>query len=256
MRFYWKLYVAALRSRAAYRVDLFAGILTTLFVQCGTLAFYWVVRSRAASLGGWSPSTVLFLFGVTAMGLALAEALFNGIWHLPTYVHDGYVDRLLLYPVRSLLFVLVARPELHSIGNFLAGVGMVAIAFSMSPPAPVTYLLLPIWVVSTAVIYAACLVSVASWTFKIRGPLGPQYFILLHLLGAARYPIHIYPAWLKLVLLSVFPIGFATYLPGAWLEGAGESWLVALAPPVVAALASLVALAAWQLGLRSYQRAA
>ncbi len=256
MRFYWKLYTAALRSKLAYRVDLVAGILTTFLVQGGTLAFYWVVQSRASALGGWSPSTVLFLFGVTAMGLALAEGLFNGIWHLPTYVQDGYIDRLLLYPVRSLLFVLVSRPELHSIGNFIAGAGMVAMAFVMSPPAGLAYALLPLWVVSTGVIYTACLVSVASWTFKIRGPLGPQYFVLLHLLGAARYPIHIYPAWLKLVLLSVFPIGFATYLPGAWLEGSGASWWVVLAPAVVAALASGVALGAWHVGVRAYQRGA
>jgi len=40
---------------------------------------------------------------------------------LPQYVVAGELDRLLTYPVHTLSFFLVTRPELHAFGNLFTG---------------------------------------------------------------------------------------------------------------------------------------
>jgi ABC-2 type transport system permease protein len=253
LRFYWTLYVTALRSRAEYRVDFVLGVVTAMLSQLAALAFYWIVFSRTSSLGGWSAISTLYLIGVTAMALAVSELVFNGIWQLPLYVLGGEIDRLLVYPVRSLVFMLVSRPELHALGNLVSGAVMVTLAWQAAPPPAAAYALLPLWVVCGALIYTSALVVIGSLTLNVVGPGMHHYMIAHHLLNAARYPAHIYPAWFRYVLLFVFPIGAAVFVPARWLRGEGSLSAAVLLPIVGTGASAAIASAAWQRALRHYQ---
>jgi ABC-2 type transport system permease protein len=253
LRFYLVLYRVALKSRAEYRADFAVGVGTAAVMQLAALSFYWIVFSRVHSLGGFSPAGVLFLFGVTAMVLGLSELFLNGIWLVPSYIISGEMDRLLVYPVSSLAFVLVARPELHSLGNLATGATVVALSWHAAPPPPLAACLLPVWVVSGAVIYTSLLVLAGCLSFGAVGPWSQHYMMVQHVLNAARYPASIYPRWLQLVMLVVFPIATASFVPGEWLEGKGALW-PAVAMPCVAAVASaLIAGFSWRRAIRSYQ---
>ena len=93
LRFYLTLYLVALKARAEYRIDFAVGVITALSSQASALAFFWMVFTHAPAIGSWSSAQVLFLFGVTAMVLGLAEATMNGIWMLPFYLIAGELDR-------------------------------------------------------------------------------------------------------------------------------------------------------------------
>lgn len=247
------LYRVALKSRAEYRVDFAVGVFTAAVMQLAALSFYWIVFSRVRSLGGFSPQGVLFLFGITAMVLGLSELLLNGIWLVPSYIISGEMDRLLVYPVSSLGFVLVARPELHSLGNLASGAIVVGLSWRGMPPPLAAPWLLPLWVVSGATIYTSLLVIAGCLSFGAVGPWSQHYMVVQHVLNAARYPVSIYPRWLQLLMLVVFPIGTATFVPGQWLEGKG-SLASAIATPCVAAIAmATVATFSWRRAIRSYQ---
>ena len=119
-------------------------------------------ESRAAWLGSVAVHAVLFAglayLSWTTLGrgaakhgrdegpmvLGLSEATMNGIWMLPFYLIAGELDRLFVYPVRSLPFVLISRPELHSLGNFASGAVAVGVAWSMAPPPAAAFALLPV----------------------------------------------------------------------------------------------------------------
>jgi len=253
LRFYWTLYCVALKSRTEYRLDFAVGVLTAVLTQLSALAFYWVVWSHAPALGGWPPAMVLFLFGVTALVLGLSELFVNGIWWLPWYITGGELDRLLVSPVHSLTFLLLARPELHALGNLASGAAVLGLSFHLAPPPLAAYLLVPLWVVSGTAIYTAALVLAACLSFRAIGPLSHHYMLVHHLLSAARYPSSIYPGWLKYGLLFVFPIGTATFVPGQWLRGEASLWL-AVGAPIAAAAASLaVASSSWDKALNGYE---
>jgi ABC-2 type transport system permease protein len=242
-----------LKSRAEYRVDFAVGVVTALSSQAAALAFFWTVFTHAPAIGHWSSAEVLFLFGLTAMVLGLAEATLNGIWMLPFYLIAGELDRLFVYPVRSLPFVLISRPELHSLGNFASGAIMVGTAWSLAPPPLAAYFLLPIWVLAGALIYTSALVIIGSVSFITLGPHAWHMLAVHSLLGSARYPVTIYPRWLQILTVFVLPFGAAIFVPGKWLRGEFELWL-ALAAPIVAATAGVVLSAlVWKTMANRYQ---
>jgi ABC-2 type transport system permease protein len=253
VRFYLELYWIALKSRAEYRVDFAVGVITALSSQASALAFFWMVFTHAPSIGQWSSAEVLFLFGLTAMVLGLAEATLNGIWMLPFYLVAGELDRLFVYPVRSLPFVLISRPELHSLGNFASGAITVAVAWSMVPPPSAAYFLLPIWVVSGALIYTSALVVIGSLSFVMMGPFAWHMIAVHNLLGSARYPVTIYPRWLQILTVVVLPFGAAIFVPGKWLRGDVEVWLALVAPIVAAVFGIWLANAVWTAMTKKYQ---
>jgi ABC-2 type transport system permease protein len=253
LRFYWTLYRVALKARTEYRVDFAIGVVTALMTQLSALAFYWVVFARFPSLGGWPPAGVLFLFAMSAMVLGLAEVSLNGIWMLPWYITSGELDRLLLYPVRSLSFLLIARPELHALGNLGLGAVLLGLCFGDLPLSPWALLLVPLWVVSGALIYTAGLVLMGSLCFYMLGTWAQHFLVIHHLLNAARYPVSIYPRWLQLLLLTAFPIGVASFVPGRWIFGQSTLLWAALAPPLTALLAVFIAQLGWALAVRQYQ---
>ena len=253
VRFYLTLYLVALKARAEYRVDFAVGVITALSMQASSLAFFWMVFTHAPSIGHWSSAQVLVLFGLTAMVLGLSEGTMNGIWMLPWYLVAGELDRLFVYPVRSLPFVLISRPELHSLGNFATGAVTVGIAWSMAPPPVAAYFLLPVWVICGALIYTAAVVTVASLSFVILGPFAWHMMAVHHLLGSSRYPTSIYPRWLQTITLFVLPFGAAIFVPGSFLRGDFDLW-VALAAPVVAAVTSVtLAFYVWETLSNKYQ---
>lgn len=253
LEFYWALYRVALEARAAYRLDFLVAIATALMTQLAALSFYWVLFEHTPSLGGWSPAGVMFLFAMNAMVLGLSELFLNGIWSLPWYIVGGELDRLLLYPVRPLSFLLLARPELHALGNLALGCLLICSCWMKAGLPNWALFLVPLWVVSGALIYSAALVFVSGFIFFMLGHSTQQFNFIHHLLQAARYPVNIYPRWLQILLLGVFPVALATFFPGQWLLGKRSLWLAALAPPIAAAAATWFAHWSWAIALRRYQ---
>ena len=255
MRFYLRLYRAAVLARLEYRLDLVISITTALLTQASALAFYRVLFSNTSDLNGWQPPRVLLLFGMVALTFALSELFFNGIWNLPGYVLSGQLDRVLICPARSLVYLLVSQPQLHAFGNLIAGVGMVAASLWMLSPPAALYWLLPLWVVSGALTYTAVLVTLGASSFVLVGPYGDHLQLAMQLLRATRYPLGVYPPWMRFILLFVVPLGASSYLPSAWLEGEVQLWPAAIVPPLVALAMCACAAATWEVGIRRYQSA-
>jgi len=251
--FFLELFWVAIKARAQYRADFVIGCATAVLAQLAALSFYWIVFSNVPSLGGWSGSGVLFLFGMTGVVLSLSELFFNGIWLLPLYIIEGDLDRLLLYPVHNLTFLLMARPEVHAFGNLLSGTVVLGFALHLAPPPALAYFLLPIWVASGAVVYTACLVLLACTSFYLVGPSMHHLMLGAHLLNASRYPVNIYPKALQYLLLFAFPLCVAAFVPGHWLQGEGSLLAALVAPPLAAALSALLAARVFARAVAKYQ---
>jgi hypothetical protein len=92
-----------------------------------------------------------------------------------------------------------------------------------------------------------------AYEFRVNAARAPMLLVPLWVLSCAL----IYNAALVLTssLLSarVFPVALATFVPGQWLLSRCALWLAAVPPPVVAAVATWVAHRTWEVGLRSYQ---
>ena len=71
---------------------------------------------------------------------------------------------------------------------------------------------------------------------------------------AGRWPVGVYPGWLRLGLTVVVPVGFAVTVPAQALTGHLTWPTLAAAAGLAAALAALTRVC-WRLGLRHYSGA-
>jgi len=250
---YLAAFKAALQAKLEYRTDLVVGLITSMLLQLAALCFLTIVLQTTPELGGFRGAEVVFLFGLVATCLGASELLFNQIWLLPSSIVMGDLDRLLTYPVNTLLFYLVTRPELHAFGNLLTGLCYIGGSLWFLGAGWTTWLSVPVWIACGTLLYTSLLVIFASISFRTLGHFGQQLFIPHNLLQASRYPLSVYPAWLRGLLLVMVPYGACNYLPASVLFGKGGNALWLLITPLVTAVFMLLAHAAWKAGLRRYE---
>lgn len=253
MKVYAATFNASLQAKLEYKLDFALGLLTSTMLQLAALGFLWVIFHQTPSLLDWNQTQVIFLFGLTAMALGTSELFFNHIWMVPYYIVMGDLDRLMVYPVRSLPFLLISRPELHSFGNLVTGATFIGYSIIQLHLPWQSWILTPVWVLSGSVIYTATLVIFCSLSFKFVGPYSYTLMIPHTLLQASRYPLSIYPSWVHYGLLFLVPFGAFNYLPGGWVFGKMLSPWCALVAPLAAFLFAAIAQACWDWGLRQYQ---
>jgi ABC-2 type transport system permease protein len=253
LRVYWQAYLASLQAKLEYRADLLVGLVTSLMLQAAGLSLLWIVLGAVPTLGGWSPPEVLFLFGMTAACLGGSELFFNQIWVLPHSIVMGDLDRLLTYPVRALPFFLVTKPELHAFGNVITGTLYVASSLWWMHAAWYAWLAAPFFWLCGVLVYTSVLVWFGCLSFRFVGPQLSSMMVAHNLLQATRYPLAIYPRFLRSILLIAFPFASFHYLPGNVLFGKGAPLIALAAAPLAALLTLFLAHKAWNLGLRQYE---
>jgi ABC-2 type transport system permease protein len=253
----FKLYLTAfntsLQAKFEYRVDFFLGVLTSCMLQVSALFLLWIIFHQTPTINGWLPDQVILLFGMTAASLGLSELFFNHIWMLPTYIVMGDLDRLLTYPVNSLYFLLITRPELHSFGNLATGIVLTSYALTKLNAPWYAWALFPFLALAGCVIYTAALVIAASLSFKFVGPTSTNLFFANILLVATRYPISIYPQVMQLVLFVLVPYGAYHYMPACLMMGKDIDTWVLVVSPLAALLFLWVAGWFWRWGLNQYE---
>lgn len=252
MKVYFSVFKTALQAKFEYRVDFFLGVATSTLLQLSALSFLWVIVHHTPDLAGWKGREIVMLFGLTAAALGLSELFFNHIWMLPSYVVQGDLDRLLVYPAHSLYFLLLSRPELHAFGNLATGSALVFLSAPWGEAPWGFFFLLPIWIFCGCLIYTSALVCFGALSFRFLSPFSHFFFLPQHLLQASRYPLAVYPDILRWMLLVFLPYGTFTTLPADWLFHDKPYWF-GLAPVPAALFAVLSAHWFWEKGVRYYE---
>lgn len=253
LKMYWMAFNTALQAKFEYRVDFILGVVTACMKQLSSLAFLWIIFHQTPNLKGWTVDEVVLLYGMAAAALGFSELFFNHIWMIPSYIVMGDLDRLLTYPVNSLYFLLVTRPELHSFGNVGMGflLGSIALIHLHAP----WYL----WVLALLLIFLGCfiytgaLVIFGAFSFKFVGPSSMHMMIPHSLLQATQYPLSIFPGWLQYFLLFLLPYGTFHYIPVSFFLGKGlDPWFLLYGPLALIFYFWMVH-RLWQWGLNKYE---
>jgi ABC-2 type transport system permease protein len=102
------------------------------------------------------------------------------------------------------------------------------------------------------VIYSLWVVLIAMtfWFIKFDN----NVTILQALLDAGRYPVGVYPPWLRLIVTFIVPIAVATTVPLQGLRGDLLAWQVLLFLGIGAASLAIASLV-WKAGVRKYSGA-
>lgn len=236
-----------------YRTNFFMGIFEMLLVVGTSLGAVLVIFAHTASLNGWSLPQMVALTGVYYLVQGLTNIVFSPSFEkLMEHVRQGTLDFTLLKPANAQFLVSTRHLSLVRIVDLFMGTGVLIAGLIMlgnSVSVGSVLIFLVTLMAGTACVYALLLtlVTLAFWFVRIENLLA----IFWAFTDAGRFPIDVYPTWLRLTLATVVPIGIAVTVPAEAISGrlSPESLAAMLAGTVFSVV---FASWFWRRGLQSY----
>jgi ABC-2 type transport system permease protein len=248
---------ASAQEELAYRANFWISLLHSLLnLGTGVLGVV-VLFGQVQTIQGWDLASALALLGVyltvgALRGLFLGPSL-DSMAGMDGEVWTGTFDFTLLRPTDTQFLASFRRWHPFALVDLALGLGVLGVALvqlqqSLAWTHLVTFFLA--LAAALAILYAVLLAfcALVFWS--------PALFtwIFDSLFQMARYPVGLYPGWLRLVLTWVVPVGIITTVPAQALSG--DLSLAMLVGSLLLALGLLAgASALFRLGLRRYASA-
>jgi ABC-2 type transport system permease protein len=240
----------------AYRANFFMQLFESLLDLATALAGLAVIFSYTKDLGGWSPNQVVALVGIFfLMGGAIKLLIQPGMEQLIESVREGTLDFTLTKPEDSQLLVSIQRVEIWKLTDIALGIGVLAIAL-VRLKAHLSILQIEGFAAALAaggvIVYSFWLIlaTLCFWFIRVENIL----VIFQSMYEAGRWPVSIYPRWLRFGLTFLVPVAFATTLPAQALAGRlnGTTLLETMA---LATALFVISRLIWRAGTRRYSGA-
>jgi ABC-2 type transport system permease protein len=249
---------ASAQNELAYRANFWISLLHSLLnLGTGTLGIV-VLFDQFETVRGWDFTATLALLGVYLIVSALRN-LFMGpsldaLAGLGGEVWSGRFDFTLLRPVDVQFLASFRHWRPLALIDLVLGLGVLGMAlWQLGRTLRLVHLVTFVVALGAGMtVLYAILLAFAALVFWSPGFMFTWVFS--GIFQMARYPIGLYPGWLRLVLTWVVPVGIMTTVPAQALTG--ELSGGTLIGSVALAVVSLVAASAlFRFGLRRYASA-
>jgi ABC-2 type transport system permease protein len=214
---------ASAQNELAYRANFWIGLLHSLLNLATGVLGVLVLFGQVETLHGWDLPSTLALLGVfltlgAVRGLVIGPSL-EGLAGMDGEIWSGQFDFTLLRPVNAQFLASVRHWRPFALVDLALGLGVLVVAAvrlaqAFTPAHLVTFLFT--LAVAVTILYAI-LLAFAAMTLWSPGFLFTWVFD--GLFQMARYPVGVYPDWLRLVLTWVVPVGLMTTVPAQALSG-------------------------------------
>jgi ABC-2 type transport system permease protein len=259
MRFFRLLWVfirVGVMGEVAYRANFLAHLLESALELGTALAGLAIIFSHTETLGGWRPEELVALVGVYFLvGGVIGLVIQPSMEQLTEAVHDGTLDFILTKPEDAQLLVSVWRMEIWKLIDVALGVVVLAISLArlgervgFRQAAAFGLAMLA----GGVIIYSFWLIlaTTAFWLVRVENIL----VIFQSVYEAGRWPVSIYPGWLRFALTFFIPVAFAITVPAQGLAGR-LTWQALLGAAAFAAALFAAARTFWRIGIRHYSGA-
>ncbi|WP_069626766.1 ABC transporter permease [Streptomyces niveus] len=259
LRAYGLIVAMWMRSTMTYR----ASFAMTAFGNFAVTAFDFIailmMFSHVDRLGGYSLPEVAFLYGAAGASFGLADLAMGSTDRLGRRIRDGTLDTLLVRPAPVLVQVAADRFALRRLGRITQGLLVLGYALATVDIAwtPVKVAMIPMMILSGAVIFSAVFVAGAAFQFWAQDAAEVQNSFTYGGTTLLQYPPTVFAKDLVRGVTFVVPLAFVNWLPALYVMDRDDplglpDW-VAFLPPLVAAGFCAVAGLAWRAGLRGYR---
>jgi ABC-2 type transport system permease protein len=240
----------------AYRADTVVNILLNLMWLGWELLSLSIIFNNTETIGGWGLGELIALLGVFRLVNTMMIAL---IWpnteKFNQSIRDGSMDYTLLQPVNSMFLVTFSRITVWRIWDLVLAIVLIVAGINLSGGTTsavqiLTFILLT--VSGAIIIYSLWIVLIALtfWFTKFDN----NVTILQAMLDAGRYPVTVYPVWLRIIVTFIVPIAVATSVPLQGLRGDLDVGRILMFIGIGIA-SFIIASQIWKRGLKQYSGA-
>jgi ABC-2 type transport system permease protein len=249
----WLFMRIGVMNEVQYRANFFVALFQSVLALAVGLFVLSLVFSHTTTLKGWDHAELLCVMGLQiAMGGVIRFGVQPNMMRLIEEVQDGKLDYMLTKPEDSQLLVSVREVRIWQLidvvtGGIVVGVGISRLESSVGLDDALLFL--GLLVVGAVMLYCVWLILATGAFWVVRMWFLTELFEGVYQTG--RWPIGIYPGWLRYSMTYLVPIGFAITVPAEAITSRLD-WTT-----VVTALAFVCALFAftrwfWRFGLRRY----
>ena len=240
----------------AYRINFLFSFFESVMGLGFTLVGLAIIFSYTDSLNGWRPDEILALVGVYSLiGGVIRVAILPGMEQLTQSVRDGTFDFTLTKPEDAQLIVSISRIGVWKIVDVFLGlviliIALVRLGSSIGGLQSVEFL--GMLLTGSVIVYSFFLIlaTLAFWLVRVENVLT----IFLSVYHAGRWPLSLYPGWLRYGLIFIIPVAFATTIPVEALTSR-LNWVTLLAAFAAAIVLFAISRAFWKFGLKHYSGA-
>jgi ABC-2 type transport system permease protein len=239
-----------------YRANFFVAIFQSALSVAVGLAVLALVYSHTSELNGWSQSELLVILGVQILlGGVIHATIQPNMERLVEEVRDGKLDFALVKPADSQLLVSLRELRLWQLvevvsGAIVVGVGVSRIQRSIGVEHALAFLALLL--VGALLLYCFWLILATGSFWIVTMWFLAELFEGVYQVG--RWPIGVYPGWLRYSMTYLVPIGFAVTVPAQAMTDRLHWGTVLVALAFATALAGFTRWF-WRFGLKRYSGA-
>lgn len=256
LRLFWTFFRLGALNELAYRVNFLVQVLQSLLALGMALGGLAIVFNQTDTLAGWQPAELVGLVGVyTLIGGLINLVIRPSMQRFMEDIRLGTLDYTIIKPEDAQFLVSVKQFEVWKLLDVLLGIGVLVIAliqlgaqFGLRQALMFGVTLLA----SSTIVYSFWLIlaTCSFWFIKTENIL----VIFQAVYQAGRWPITIYPVWLRTTLTFLVPVAFAVTVPAQALTGRlnGQTLWGTVA---VALVFWLAARRFWRIGIRYYSGA-
>lgn len=240
LAFYLRLLAAFVRASVqeavAYRANFWISLLHALLALTTGVLGLLVLFGQVEQIRGWDLPAALALLGIyltldSLRGLVIGPSL-DSLAGLEGDVWTGRLDYTLIRPVPTQFLASLRRWQPLALLDLIPGLALVAIAawqlrLTIGPGDAAAFLLA---LAAALLILYALLLAATALIFWAPGVLFTWIFDSIFQM--ARYPLGLYPGWVRLLLTWVVPVGLITTVPAEALTGRVEFPLLVCAVTV------------------------
>jgi ABC-2 type transport system permease protein len=250
---FWR---ATLVQAMEYRTSFLLSMVANAFDFLFGLLQYALFFTAAHTVAGWGINEMLAFYAVfMTVFSAHFIFLFPNLVDLAQLVHSGQLDHVLTKPISAQVFLSFRRLSFDECGSLLAAQALLA-GLLLSGR-----LSLELWRVPAFLLGLACsfalvyslflfLMGLAIRLERLQG----SAELLWSVFGLARYPVDVFPRWLKRLFYGVLPVAFITTVPARLLIAPAEP-MVLVTAVALATTAGALATIYWRNSLAAYTSA-
>jgi viologen exporter family transport system permease protein len=256
LRLLWLYLRLGVLNEFAYRANFIVRLFQSVLELATSLGGLAVVFGYTDNLGGWSPEEIVALLGVYflvggVIGLVIQPSMEAFI----ESIREGTLDFTLTKPEDAQLLVSLQTVDIWGLIDVVLGavvLGVALLRLGQRVGIAQAAMFGGMLAAGVAIVYAFWLILATSafWFVRVENIL----VIFQSMYEAGRWPISLYPGWLRYGLTFLVPVAFATTIPAEALTGRLDTTTL-LGALGLAIVLLVVSRLFWLTGIRRYSGA-
>lgn len=207
----------------------------------------WLVFfSIKDNIGGYTFKDVIIMWGLSALIYGISHFFFKKVYSLSEIINNGKLDSFLVQPKNVLISCITTDVETSALGDILFGIVMLFVSDLTFGK----WILYIIFGITGGLISTAVAVIAGSLSFWFGRSEAVADAINSQMINFSVYPSSIFKGFVRLILFTIVPVGFAVFIPVNVLINFNP--FLVLIVFLVTILFIIIAFVIFDLGLKRY----